>query len=67
MKIREWFMRVAGFVNEVGLELKKSAWPTRQELIESTFVVIVSVVLLGVFIGFSDVILLWGLKAILGR
>jgi len=45
------------FLEEVGTELKKSAWPTWPELSESTVVILVSVILLGIFAGLCDVIL----------
>jgi preprotein translocase subunit SecE len=51
-------LRVREFINEVIVELKKSAWPTRQELIDSTLVVIVTVVILGLFVSFADVVFL---------
>ncbi len=38
------------FVGEVKTELKKSAWPTRQELFESTVVVIISVIMGGMMV-----------------
>ena len=41
------FLKVQGFVTEVWAELKKSSWPTRQELVDSTIVVIVTVLILG--------------------
>jgi len=44
------------FVNEVRLELKKVSWPTRRELVNSTIVVIISVAILAIFIGFCDFI-----------
>ena len=53
-----FFSRITAFVGEVGAELKKSAWPTRAELVESTVVVIMSVAMLGVFIGLSDLVLM---------
>jgi len=49
--------KIRQFLSEVVVELKKSAWPTRKELIDSTVVVIVTVVILGVFIAFADVVL----------
>jgi len=64
-KIQLFIIKVVGFINEVGLELKKSAWPTRAELQESTFVVIMSVVILGAFVGLSDLILMRVLHLIL--
>ena len=44
------------FFTEVVAELKKSAWPTRKELIDSTLVVIVTVLILGVFVASADII-----------
>ena len=49
---------VRTFVEDVRNELKKCSWPTRAELFESTVVVIVSVLIVGVFVGASDVVLL---------
>ena len=57
--------KIASFITEVGIELKKSAWPTRSELIESTVVVIVSVIMLAVFVGICDLVLMRLLKLII--
>ena len=64
-KIQVFFVKIVGFINEVGLELKKSAWPTRAELQDSTLVVIMSVIALGVFVGLSDLVLMRVLHLIL--
>ncbi len=48
---------VKEFFDEVGAEMKKCTWPGREELIESTFVVIVSLLLISLFVGISDKIL----------
>lgn len=40
--------------NETMSELRKSAWPDRKELVESTIVVMVGVVILGVFVFLAD-------------
>ncbi|MFH1752700.1 MAG: preprotein translocase subunit SecE [Candidatus Omnitrophota bacterium] len=48
--------KAAGFVNEVKAELKKVSWPSRDELISSTIVVLVAVALLSVFVGICDLI-----------
>lgn len=45
------------FIAEVKAELAKSAWPSRAELIESTAVIVIAVVLLGCFVGASDQVL----------
>lgn len=45
------------FLKEVKVELGKVAWSTRQELMDSTIVVIVTTAILGVFIGMIDIAL----------
>jgi len=57
MKVPALVMRFATFINEVSVELKKSTWPTRPELLDSTIVVILSVIALGVLLGISDFVL----------
>ena len=52
------FVRVRGFLNDVLAELKKSAWPTRKELVDSTVVVIITVLILGLFVAFADFVFL---------
>jgi preprotein translocase subunit SecE len=52
------FLRVRDFLAEVWIELKKSSWPTRKELIDSTVVVIVTVLILGIFVALADLIFL---------
>ena len=49
--------RVKTFFNEVVVELKKVVWPTRDEVIRLTSVVIIVSVLVGVFLGGIDYIL----------
>jgi preprotein translocase subunit SecE len=50
--------KVTNFLREVKIELGKVTWSTKNELITSTVVVIASVLLLAVFIGICDFILL---------
>jgi preprotein translocase subunit SecE len=52
------FLRVRDFLTEVTAELKKSSWPTRKELIDSTLVVIITVLILGIFVALADVVFL---------
>ena len=49
--------KVRFFLADVRDELRKSTWPTRGELVESTVVVILSVVLFSVFVGLCDAVL----------
>lgn len=49
-------VKTTGFFQEVVTELKKSSWPTRKELISSTILVTVTMVLLGVFVAVADIV-----------
>jgi preprotein translocase subunit SecE len=44
------------FLGEVKTEMSKVTWPSRKELIQSTGVVIVVVIIAGIYIGIFDVI-----------
>ena len=48
------------FIKEVRVESTKVSWPTRQELRDSTIVVIITVLIVAAFIGIVDRILTWG-------
>jgi len=48
------FGKVKKFLNDVYQELQKVAWPSRDELVGSTIVVIVMSVIVAVFIGIVD-------------
>ena len=56
-KIADSFRKIRFFLADVKNELRKSTWPTRGELVESTVVVILSVVLFAVFVGVCDTVL----------
>jgi len=47
--------RAREFVREVLIEFKKVTWPSRQELLNSTAVVIVVTVVLAFFLGGVDI------------
>jgi preprotein translocase subunit SecE len=49
--------RVREFVQEVLVEFRKVTWPSRQELLNSTAVVIVVTVVLAFFLGGVDIAL----------
>lgn len=51
------FKKIKNFVNEVKTEMKKVSWSTKKELIGSTGVVIVAVVLLTGFVAVVDFII----------
>jgi preprotein translocase subunit SecE len=49
--------RVREFVQEVLAEFRKVTWPSRQELVNSTVVVIAVTVVLSLFLGSVDIVL----------
>jgi preprotein translocase subunit SecE len=51
------FNRIAEFFHDVKLELKKVVFPSQKEVIGSTWVVIVSVLIASVFLGIVDMAL----------
>ena len=57
-----WTMQVREFVKDVKVESTKVSWPTRQELLNSTQVVIVAVLLISFFVGIVDYVLQLGVR-----
>jgi preprotein translocase subunit SecE len=56
-KIRQFISETVQFFREVKVELQKVTFPTRQETVGSTIVVLVLTIIMGVYLGFSDYIL----------
>jgi len=56
--------KIVNFVNDVIKEMKKVTWPTKDELIESTNVVIVASLLFALFTYLIDIGLVQLLKGI---
>jgi preprotein translocase subunit SecE len=53
------------YVKDVRVEMSKVSWPTREELRESTLVVIVMVFVISIFIGVVDRVLSFAFEAVL--
>ena len=53
----DFLRRVQEFVREVVAEFRKVTWPSRQELINSTVVVITVTVVVALFLGGVDIVL----------
>jgi preprotein translocase subunit SecE len=56
---------VVGFVQEVRAEASKVTWPTRRELVISTIMVVIMVVVASMFFLGVDAILNWGVQKVL--
>jgi preprotein translocase subunit SecE len=52
--LKKMFNTIKKFIQEAIIELKKVSWTGRKELIESTWIVLVSSIVLGVYIGVID-------------
>ena len=57
-----FFDRIAQFIKESRVELKKVVWPTREETIRHTLTVIVMSGVLALFLGGADYVLQFVLK-----
>ena len=59
------FERFKRFLGEVKVEATKVNWPSRDELRESTTVVLVAVTIISVFIYIVDIVISKGVQAVL--
>ena len=48
---------IIGFGREARMEVRKVVWPTRQETVQTTFMVIVAVIVIGIFLWLIDMVL----------
>jgi preprotein translocase subunit SecE len=51
------WLKVKAFFQEVSVELKKVSWPTREQTVSTTLVVIVVAFIVAFFLGIVDIIL----------
>jgi preprotein translocase subunit SecE len=60
------FERIRKFFSEIVSELKKVTWPTREELKESTKLVIIATFVVTLFVGLVDQLLSLIIRRLLG-
>ena len=60
-----WVQRLQVFIGDVKSEAKKVTWPSRDEVRDSTFAVIIASLLLAIFIFGVDQVMNFMIKAIL--
>ncbi|MBI3306703.1 MAG: preprotein translocase subunit SecE [Candidatus Omnitrophica bacterium] len=60
------FGKVGNFVGETKQELNKVTWPTKNEVWQSTLVVIITVFLMAAFIGTIDFVLSMVMRVLVG-
>ena len=60
------FEKIRKFLSEIVAELKKVTWPTRDELKESTKLVIIATFVVTLFVGLVDQLLTLLIRRLLG-
>ena len=56
--------RARNFIHETIVEMKKVSWPTQQEVINTTMVVIVAVIFFGLYMFFADIALTYAIRGL---
>ncbi len=59
-------MKIASYLEEVGKEMRKVSWPSRQELTSNTLVTILATVVISIFIFITDRVISVVLEVIYG-
>ncbi|WP_045225223.1 preprotein translocase subunit SecE [Methyloterricola oryzae] len=55
------------FLKESRMEVRKVIWPTRQETVQATLVVVALVFLVGLILWLLDMFLFWGISSMTGQ
>jgi preprotein translocase subunit SecE len=55
-----------GFARDSRMEVRKVVWPTRQETVQTTFMVIVAVIIIGIFLWLIDMLLAEAIQLLTG-
>jgi preprotein translocase subunit SecE len=58
---------ILSFGREARTEVRKVVWPTRQETVQTTLMVVVAVIILGIFLWLIDMMLLNAVQMLTGR
>ncbi|HID01142.1 MAG TPA: preprotein translocase subunit SecE [Piscirickettsiaceae bacterium] len=59
--------RWAQFLSETRKELRLVVWPTRKEVLNTTVMIIVVVIIMGIFLWLVDMFFLWAVEWLTGR
>lgn len=59
------FSRIAKWFRELKSECRKIVWPTRQQTVNNTMVVIAAVIIVGIFVWILDFVFNIGVQALL--
>lgn len=56
-----------GFLKEARVEVRKVVWPTRQETVQATLIVVALVFLVGLMLWLFDMFLFWAISHLTGQ
>ena len=59
--------QIWGFFQDAQIEVRKVVWPTREETVQTTLIVILVVVVIAIFLWLLDMFLGWSIGQLLGR
>ena len=58
---------VVGFVRDAQIEVRKVVWPTRQETVQTTIVVMIVVIIFAFLLWMLDIFLGWAMQSVIGH
>ena len=58
--------QIWGFFHDAQIEVRKVVWPTRQETVQTTLLVLLMVVLVAIFMWLLDMFLGWAIRLLIG-
>ena len=58
---------IVGFGRDARSEVRKVVWPTRQETVQTTLMVIVAVIIIGIFLYLVDLVLIQAVQLLTGQ
>jgi len=59
-----WYKRIGPFLREIRAEVKKVTWPSRNEVYNTTIVVIIATLFFGFYLYFMDLFFSWVIRGI---
>ena len=62
MSWQEQWTKAVQFLDEVRLEMRKVAWPKREEVVRATIMTLVATLVIAVYLGFTDFVLQNGIR-----
>jgi preprotein translocase subunit SecE len=58
---------IAGFIGDARTEVRKVVWPSRAETVQTSLMVFLLVIILGIFLWGLDALLLWAVRWLTGQ